>query len=118
MRECEKCGDYVINVVEAKTGKRDSEPQTGSLRMDIQSKTAYVGEDQLDFTKTEFELLNLLYSNPGRIFSRSELLEKVWPKDVIVGERVVDVNIRRIRAKLGTESGHIQTRAGYGYYFE
>ena len=118
VRECEKCGDYVINVVEAKTGKRDSEPQTGSLRMDIQSKTAYIGEDQLDFTKTEFELLNLLYSNPGRIFSRSELLEKVWPKDVIVGERVVDVNIRRIRAKLGTESCHIQTRAGYGYYFE
>lgn len=118
VRECEKCGDYVINVVEAKMGKRDNEKETGALQLDLSQKTASVDGVALDLTKTEFELLNLLSSNPGRIFSRSELLDLVWPKDVIVGERVVDVNIRRIRAKLGREANHIRTRAGYGYYYE
>lgn len=118
VRECEKCGDYIINVVEAKMGKRDNLPDTGILKINIKQKEATVNDEPIDLTKTEFELLSLLSSNPGRIFSREELLELVWPKDVVVGERVVDVNIRRIRAKLGDFADHIRTKPGYGYYYE
>ena len=118
VRECEKCGDYVINVVEAKMGKRDSAPETGSLQINAVQKSATIDGNPIELTRTEFELLSLLTSNPGRVFSRNELLELVWPKDVVVGERVVDVNIRRIRAKLGSLSDRIRTKAGYGYYYE
>ena len=118
VRECEKCGDYIINVVEAKMGKRDNVPESGALRINVFQKEVSINGEPVDLTKTEFELLSLLSSNPGRIFSREELLELVWPKDVVVGERVVDVNIRRIRAKLGDLSDHIRTKAGYGYYYE
>ena len=118
IRECEKCGDYVMNVVEAKMGKRDNAPETGTLQIDVAQKTASVAGEPLDLTRTEFELLSLLTSNPGRIFSRGELLELVWPKDVAAGERVVDVDIRHIKEKIGVLSDHIRTKAGYGYYYE
>ena len=118
VRECEKCGDYIINVVESKKGKRENQVDTDSLVVDPEKKTVTLNGEDLLFTKTEFEILNLLVANPGRTFSRSELIDIVWPKDVIVGERVVDVNIRRIRQKLGDMSSRINTRAGYGYYFE
>ena len=118
VRECEKCGDYVINVVEAKLGKRDGVPESGALRIDVVQKAATIDGTPLDLTRTEFELLSLFTSNPGHVYSRSELLDLVWPKDVIVGERVVDVNIRRIRAKLGPLAERLHTKAGYGYYFE
>ena len=118
VRECEKCGDYVINVVEAKLGKRDGVPATGSVQIDLARKSVTVNGVSIDLTRTEFELLSLFTSNPGRVFSRSELLELVWPKDEVAGERVVDVNIRRIRDKLGAQSEHIHTKSGYGYYYE
>ena len=118
VRECEKCGDYVINVVEAKLGKRDGVPATGSVQIDLARKSVTVNGFSIDLTRTEFELLSLFTSNPGRVFSRGELLELVWPKDEAVGERVVDVNIRRIRDKLGVQSEHIHTKSGYGYYYE
>ena len=118
IRECEKCGDYIINVVESKMGKREDASDLEALKIDHQRKTAELDGETLDLTKTEFEILSLMMSNPGRVFSRQELLDTVWPKDVVVGPRVVDVNIRRIRAKLGDLSSHIQTKAGYGYYFE
>lgn len=118
VRECEKCGDYVINVVEAKLGKRDGVPATGSVQIDLARKSVTVNGVSIDLTRTEFELLSLFTSNPGRVFSRGELLELVWPKDEAVGERVVDVTIRRIRDKLGAQSEHIHTKSGYGYYYE
>lgn len=118
IRECEECGDYIINVVEAKMGKRDNAPRSGSLQIDVINKSVSVGGEPVELTRTEFEILSLLASNPGRVFSRNELLELVWPKDVVVGERVVDVNIRRIRAKLGQLSENVRTKAGYGYYYE
>ena len=114
----EKCGDYVINVVEAKLGKRDGVPATGSVQIDLARKSVTVNGVSIDLTRTEFELLSLFTSNPGRVFSRGELLELVWPKDEAVGERVVDVTIRRIRDKLGAQSEHIHTTSGYGYYYE
>ena len=118
VRECEKCGDYIINVVESKKGKRENEVEMDSLFIDAERKTVTVYGEEVPFTRTEFEILSLLTANPGRTFSRRELIDLVWSKDVVVGERVVDVNIRRIRQKLGGLSSHIFTRAGYGYYFQ
>ncbi len=118
VRECEKCGDYVINVVEAKMGKRDNEQETGALQIDLGKKTASVGGVALDLSKSEFELLNLLSSNPGRLFSYSELLDLVWPKDPAAGDHTVDVTVRHLRTKLGSEAEHLYTKSGYGYYYE
>ena len=118
IRECEKCGDYVMNVVEAKLGKRDNAPMSGSIQIDAAARVASIGGEPLELTHVEFELLSLLVSNPGRVFSRSELLDLVWPKDALPGDRDVDASIRQIRAKLGPLAENIRTRAGYGYYYE
>ncbi|MBP5373293.1 MAG: Na/Pi symporter [Bacteroidales bacterium] len=118
IRECEKLGDYIINVVEAKMGKRDNVPESSALQIDTVAKRASLDGQPLDLEKNEFELLSLLSSNPGRIFSSEELLELVWPKDSAASERTVDVSIRHIRSKLGPRADHIRTKAGYGYYFE
>ena len=118
VRECEKCGDYVMNVVEAKMGKRDNAPESGSLQIDVVQKIATIDGRTMDLTRSEFELLSLLMSNPGRIFSSSELLELVWPKDESASERTVDVNIRHIRAKLGELADHICTKGTDEYYYE
>lgn len=118
VRECEKCGDYVINVVEAKLGKRDNVPDSSSLHIDVAQKSAKIDGTPLNLTHTEFELLSLLTSNPGRVFSREELVELVWPKDMAAGERSVDTDLRNIRTKLGSHSEHIRTKSGYGYYYE
>jgi DNA-binding response OmpR family regulator len=118
VRECEKCGDYVINAVEAKMGKREDADNFGALEIDHQRKTATLYGKPIDFTKTEFELLSLLVSNPGRVFSKEELLESIWPKDEPAGIKDVDGSIKDIRAKLGDVAGHITLKPGFGYYFE
>ena len=69
------------------------------------------------FTKTEFELLATLLRAPGHVFSRQELINKVWPKDVLVLDRTIDVNITRLRKKIGPYASCLQTRLGYGYSF-
>ena len=118
VRECEKCGDYVMNVVESKMGKRDNVPDSGALKIDTVQRVASIEGKVLDLTRIEFELLSLLTSNPGRVFTKNELLELVWPKDVALGERVVDTDIRQIRSKLGQLAGHIRAEGSYGYYYE
>ena len=69
-------------------------------------------------TKKEFEILALLLSSRGKIFSREEILRQVWSDEVIVLDRTIDVNITRLRRKIGPYGEHIVTRLGYGYGFE
>ena len=69
-------------------------------------------------TRTEYDLLRLLLANRGQFFSRQELLEQVWPQDVIVTERTVDVNIARLRKKLNRYADCLVSRTGFGYSFE
>ena len=69
-------------------------------------------------TKTEFELLTLLLSHRGKVFSRQEILDSVWPQDVIVTDRTVDVNVTRMRKKIGRYGQMIVSRQGFGYVFE
>lgn len=73
-------------------------------------------EDEILLAKKEFELLLLLASKPGRVFLRNEILQRVWGTDVIVGDRTIDVHIRKIRQKVGVDL--ITTVKGVGYKFE
>lgn len=88
------------------------------LEMNMDKKTVSIDDKEIPFTKTEFELLHLLLDQKGRVFSRQELINQIWPKDVLVLDRTVDVNITRLRKKIGRFSKCIVTRLGFGYYFD
>ena len=77
--------------------------------------TTYKGQ-QVIFAKKEFKLLKLLISKPGKVFTRDEILEKVWGTDIVVGDRTIDVHIRKLREKLADH--YIKTVKGVGYKFE
>ncbi len=97
------------------------EPQTISyqgIEMNLDKKTVSIDGEDVPFTKTEFEILKLLLEERGRVFSRQELIDRIWPKDVLVLDRTVDVNITRLRKKIGRFSKCIVTRLGFGYYFD
>lgn len=88
------------------------------LLLNLDKKSVSVDGEDVPFTKTEFELLRLLLVERGRVFSRQELIDRVWPKDVLVLDRTVDVNITRMRKKIGKFAKCIVTRLGFGYYFD
>ena len=88
------------------------------LLLNLDKKSVSVDGEDVPFTKTEFELLRLLLEERGRVFSRQELIDRVWPKDVLVLDRTVDVNITRMRMKIGKFAKCIVTRLGFGYYFD
>ena len=88
------------------------------IEMNLDKKTVSIEGEDIPFTKTEFELLHLLLDECGRVFSRQELIDRVWPKDVLVLDRTVDVNITRLRKKIGPYAKCIVTRLGFGYYFD
>jgi two-component system alkaline phosphatase synthesis response regulator PhoP len=97
-----------------------SQPQTLSymgIVINLDSKTVKVDGKDISFTRTEFELLYTLLAEKGRVFSRKELIDRIWPKDVLVLDRTVDVNITRMRKKIAPYSQCIATRLGFGYYF-
>ena len=80
-------------------------------------KQCFVDGEEIKMPRKEFEILCTLISHPGQIFSRDDLLARIWPDDVVVLNRVVDVNVTRLRSKLGDYGKHIVTRSGYGYVF-
>lgn len=88
------------------------------LELNLDKKTVSIDGEDIPFTKTEFELLHLLLSERGKVFSRQELIDRIWPSDVLVLDRTVDVNITRMRKKIGRFSKLIVTRLGFGYYFD
>lgn len=88
------------------------------LVVDNSLKRCSIDGHEVALPRKEFEILHLLLSNPGHIFSREEILSKVWPEEVVVLNRVVDVNITRLRSKLGAYGKKIVTRSGYGYGFK
>ncbi|MDY3548258.1 response regulator transcription factor [Riemerella anatipestifer] len=87
--------------------------KVGQLIIDRDNFKVTKGDESFILPKKEFDLLNLLASNTEKVFKREEILEKVWGNDVVVGERTIDVHIRRLREKLGSKS--IQTLKGIGY---
>lgn len=88
------------------------------LTLDLSKKICAVDEKEIKLTKKEFEILVLLLRHRNKILSREEILNQVWSVDVIVLDRTIDVNITRLRKKIGQYGSHIVTRVGYGYGFE
>ena len=89
-----------------------------TLEMQIQNKKVLVDSKEISFTKKEFEILKLFLENRNRLFTRDEILSRVWSNEVIVLDRTIDVNITRLRRKIGQYEKNIVTRLGYGYCFE
>lgn len=103
---------------EADNAETDNSLCYEGIRMNLDAKTCTLDGTELALTKLEFELLTLLLQHPNRVFSRDELLSRCWPQDVFVLGRTVDVNITRLRKKIGQYGKQIKTRIGYGYCFE
>jgi two-component system, OmpR family, alkaline phosphatase synthesis response regulator PhoP len=88
------------------------------LKLDVLRKKVFIGNELVVLTKKEFEMLHLLVLHPGRVFTREDILRQVWTDEVYVLDRTIDVNITRLRKKLGSFGKHIVTRLGYGYCFD
>lgn len=87
----------------------------GALKVDHDSFGVYLNEKNIPIAKKEFELLALLISKPGKVFKREEIMRKVWGNEVMVGDRTIDVHIRKLREKIGSD--YIKTMKGVGYKF-
>ena len=103
---------------QAKTTSDDSKIVYEGITLDLNAKTATCDGQELVFTKLEFELLSFFLQHPNKVFSREDLLKYCWPREVVVLDRTVDVNITRLRKKIGHYGKQIKTRVGYGYCFE
>lgn len=105
-----------------KRGRATSQPSTTleheNMQVDVERKTVLVNDETINLTRKEFEILALLLRNKGKFISRQEILDRIWSNDVIVTERNVDVNIARLRKKIGQYGSQIVGRSGYGYCFE
>lgn len=88
----------------------------GDLVIDGEKFTVEKGGQPIELAKKEFQLLQLLASKPGKVFNRLEILQKVWGADVIVGDRTIDVHVRKVREKIGED--YIKTVKGIGYKFD
>ncbi len=86
------------------------------MKINHEQFTVILKDKEIVLAKKEFELLTLLTSKPGKVFKRSEILSKVWGSEVIVGDRTIDVHIRKLREKIG--SHYIHTMKGVGYKFD
>jgi len=90
----------------------------GDIELDTSRKRVIINDKKVELTKKEYEILRLLLENPAKVFSREDILSRVWGGDVIVTDRTVDVNITRLRTKLGKYGHNLKNKTGYGYFFE
>ncbi len=98
--------------------KEQDQLQYKGLVIHISKKKVTIDNEEISLTKKEFEILLLLLHNQGRVFSREDILTKVWNDESYVLDRTIDVNITRLRKKIGEYGKQIVTRLGYGYCFE
>ncbi len=111
-----------VRAVLKRAGAKKAEPteiiDAGNLKIDLHAKMVYVDGEAVAFSKKEFEVLSLLASNPGEIYSRDALITELWKDAPYVLDRTVDVHIARIRSKLGPYKNYMTNRTGYGYVFK
>ncbi len=107
-----------IKALLRRTSKEQEEKQisVGNIEIDRERYVVRKNGKELVLPKKEFELLSLLASKPGKVFTRKEILNRVWGNDIIVGDRTIDVHIRKLREKLGEE--YFKTMKGIGYKFD
>ena len=108
--------------VEAKPQPKESDTQDvisyEGLVVNRLNKSCRIDGEEISLTRKEFDILVLLLSHRGTILSREQIMKQVWSNEVIVLDRTIDVNITRMRKKLGRYGNNIITRTGYGYGFE
>ena len=95
--------------------KEDDEIEFGDLRINREKYKVYTSDKSISLPRKEFELLNLLASKPDKVFKREKIMEKVWGEQVVVGDRTIDVHIRKLRKKIGDK--YFKTVKGVGYKF-
>ena len=88
------------------------------FELDDASKQLVINKKTIELTKKEFEILYLLMDNPSRVFSREDMMNRIWTDEVVVMPRTVDVHVARLRKKLRKYGHYIRSRPGYGYYLE
>lgn len=96
----------------------DNQLRFDGIVIDTHSKTVTIDGEDVALTKTEYELLLFFLKHKNEVFTREQLVEHVWPTNTVVTLRTIDVNITRLRKKLGQYASHIITRTGFGYCFE
>ena len=113
-----------IKAIMRRTSKSDSSPSVikyGDLQLNSEYRRVYVKDKEINLTSREYEVLELLVSTPGKIYSREELLKTIWGDEYPGDERTVDVHVRRLREKLESnpsEPRYVKTKWGSGYYFQ
>jgi len=108
----------VLNRTDQVSRKKNEKYEPEGIEFDDVRKKVLLEGLAVDLTKKEYELLLLIVNGNGKIFSREDILQRIWGDDVIVTDRTVDVNIARLRSKLGKFGQRIKNKTGYGYYFE
>ena len=115
-----------IKAIMRRTARREETPQStilvkGNMKIDCESRRVFIGEREINLTAKEFDALELLATNPNKVYSRENLLNIVWGADYPGGARTVDVHIRRLREKIEinpSEPQYVSTKWGVGYYFK
>jgi len=108
----------VLKRSSSKKSKNAEKLRVNNIELDDLKKQVFINKEKVDLTKKEFEIFKLLLENRGTVFSREDILHRVWGNDIIVTNRTVDVNIARIRNKIGSYSANLRNKTGYGYFFE
>ena len=115
-----------IKAIIRRTSKRTEEKESpkiaerGEMRLELDSRRVYISGREINLTAKEFEVLELLIQNPGKVYSRENLLRLIWGNDYPGDVRTVDVHIRRLREKIEEVPGdpvYVKTKWGVGYYF-
>jgi len=99
------------------TSSAKSAPMPGGFTIDLENQLISSDGRPMELTRKEYEILALFLQNPGKIFPRTAILDRIWGDSVIVTDRTVDVTIARIRRKMAEKGGMIRNKSGYGYYF-
>ena len=119
-----------IKAIMRRSGKKDAAPETvekevvadfDGLRVDIEGRLVFINNEEVNLTAKEFDLLELLMTHEGKVYSREQLLDEIWGKSYPGDVRTVDVHIRRLREKIEdrpSEPKYIHTKWGVGYYFK
>jgi two-component system, OmpR family, alkaline phosphatase synthesis response regulator PhoP len=108
----------VLKRAQREKGKLNATLKFNEIELDTIKKRLLINDEKIELTKKEYEILKLLLENQTKVFSREDILVKVWGNEVIVTDRTVDVNITRLRTKLGKFGQNLKNKSGYGYYFE
>lgn len=108
----------VLKRVQKERGKVHTTLKFNEIELDTIKKRLLINDEKIDLTKKEYDILKLLLENQAKVFSREDILLQVWGNKVIVTDRTVDVNITRLRTKLGRFGQNLKNKSGQGYFFE